>query len=115
MNASTSSLVYLRRGKTTSKIVRSCDTVKAGAFFPQAQLQVPQKAMRQHRRQHMVRSARIFAAFIVVHPQFGFTFFEALFHGPAQPTEPDKGAQGRADWSITDIVAAIPAPSLGAL
>src|SRR5262244_3667268 len=84
MNSSTSSIVYLRRGKTTSNIVRSCDTVRAGAFFPQAQLQVPQKEMRQHRRQHMVMPARIFADFIVVHPQLSFAFFEALFHGPAQ-------------------------------
>src|SRR5262247_4206441 len=104
MNANTSSLVYLRRGKTTSKSVRSCDTVSAGAFFPQAQLQVPQKEMRQHRRQHMVVPARVFAHLIVRHPELGFAFFKALFHGPAESTEPDKGAQGRARWSITDIV-----------
>ena len=78
MNSSTSSIVYLRRGKTTSNIVRSCDTVRAGAFFPQAQLQVPQKEMRQHRRQHMVMPARIFADFIVVHPQLRFAFFEGV-------------------------------------
>ena len=47
-NAQTSSGVYVRRGKTTSKTVRNCDTVNAGAFFPQAQFQVPQKEMRQH-------------------------------------------------------------------
>src|SRR5207249_8089272 len=104
MNSSTSSIVYLRRGKTTSKIVRSCDTVRAGAFFPQAQLQVPQKEMRQHRRQHMVMPARIFADFIVGHPQLGFAFFEALFHGPAQTTEPDKGAQRGARRGMTDRV-----------
>src|SRR5215471_16034685 len=91
MNASTSSLVYLRRGKTTSKIVRSCDTVRAGAFFPQTQLQVPQKAMRQHRRQHVVMPARIFADFIVGHPQLGFAFFEALFHSPLNQTKVLKG------------------------
>jgi hypothetical protein len=44
-------MVYVRRGKTTANIVRSCETVRAGAFFPQAQLQVPQKEMRQHGRQ----------------------------------------------------------------
>src|SRR6266487_4382034 len=81
MNSSTPSMVYVRRGKTTSNNVRSCDTVRAGAFFFQAQLQVPQKEMRQHRRQHMVVPARIFPHFIVVHPELGFPFFEALFNG----------------------------------
>src|SRR5919198_6072359 len=104
MNSSTSAMVYVRKGKTTSNNLRSCDTVSAGAFFPQAQLQVPQKEMRQHRRQHMVVPARVFAHFIVRHPELCFAFFKALFHGPAESTEPDKGAQGRARWSITDIV-----------
>ena len=36
------------QAETTSNNVRSCDTVRAGAFFPQAELQVPQKEMRQH-------------------------------------------------------------------
>src|SRR5215471_915400 len=102
MNASTSSIVYLRRGKTTSNIVRSCDTVRAGAFFPQAELQVPQEEMGQHRRQHMMVPAGVFAHFIVVHPEFGFAFFEALLDGPPQTTEPDKGTPGRARWRITD-------------
>jgi hypothetical protein len=66
MNSSTPSMVYVRRGKTTSNNVRSCDTVRAGAFFPQVQLQVPQKEMRQHCRQHMVVPAGIFAHFITL-------------------------------------------------
>ena len=33
-------MVDVRRGKTTSRIMRSCDTVNAGAFFPQPQFQV---------------------------------------------------------------------------
>ena len=86
MNASTPSTVDVRRGKTTSNSVRTCDTVRAGAFFPHVELQVPQKEMRQHRRQHMVMPARIFAHFIVAHPQLRFAFFEALFHGPPQTT-----------------------------
>src|SRR5262247_3707961 len=81
MNSSTPSIVYRRRGKTTSKMVRSCETVRAGAFFPQAQLQVPQKEMCQHRHQHMVVPTRIFAHFIVGHPEFGFAFFETLLNG----------------------------------
>src|SRR5215470_9292016 len=101
MYSSTPAIVYLRRGKTTSKIVRSCDTVRAGAFFSQASLQVPQKEMCQHRRQHMMVPAGVFAHFIVVHPEFGFAFFEALLDGPPQTTEPDKGAPRRARWRIT--------------
>ena len=87
---------YLRRGKTTSNMIRSWDTVSAGAFFPQAQLKLPQKKMRQHRRQHMVVPPGVFAHFIVGHPEFGFPFFKALLAGPPQATEPHKGVQGRA-------------------
>jgi hypothetical protein len=79
-------MVYVRKGKTTSHNVRSCDTVRAGAFFAQAQLQVPQKKMGQHTRQHMVMPAGIFSHFIVGHPQLRFAFFETLLDGPAHPT-----------------------------
>ena len=47
---------------------------------------------------------RVFPHFIVVHPQFRFAFFTALFDGPTHPTEPDKGAPGRAHRGITDLV-----------
>ena len=56
-------MVYARKGMTTSKSVRRCDTVRAGAFFPQVQLQVPQKEMGQHRRQHMMVPAGIVLRF----------------------------------------------------
>ena len=79
-------MLYLRKGNTTSSNVRTCDTVSAGAFFPQVHLEMPQKERRQHRREPMVMPARIFADFIVSHSQLGFAFFKALFHGPAQPT-----------------------------
>ena len=65
---------------------------------------MPEKKMRQHRRQHMVMPARVFPHFIVRHPELGFAFFKALFHSPAESTEPDKGAQGRARWGMTDRV-----------
>ena len=65
---------------------------------------MPQKAMRQHRREHMVMPARLCADCIVVHPQCGFAFFDALFHGPPQTTEPDKSTQGSARRSMTDRV-----------
>ena len=74
-------MVYVRRGKTTSNNVRSCDTVRAGAFFSQVQLQVPQKEMRQHGHQHMVVPAGIFAHFIMGHPELRFAFFKALLNG----------------------------------
>src|SRR2546423_15654343 len=102
MHSSTPAMVSLRRGQTTSKNLRSCDTVSAGAFFPQAQLQMPQKEVPQHRRQHMVVPAGIFAHFRVGHPKLGFTFFTALFHGPAKATQPNKGAQRSTRWSIAD-------------
>jgi hypothetical protein len=44
----------IRQGKTPSSNLRTCDTVNAGAFFSQVELQGPQKAMRQHRRGPMV-------------------------------------------------------------
>jgi len=92
----TSSTLYVRKGNTTSSTIRNCDTVSAGAFFPQVNLQLPQKEMRQPRRQHVVVPAGVFPHFIVVHPQCGFAFFEALLNGPAEATEPDKGAPRRA-------------------
>jgi hypothetical protein len=60
---------------------RSCATVSAGAFFPQADFQVPQKKMREHRQEYMVVPARVLPPFIVVHPQRGFAFFKTLFNG----------------------------------
>jgi hypothetical protein len=46
-------------------MIRSWDTVSAGAFFPQAQLETPQKKVRQHRREHMVVPPCVFAHFIL--------------------------------------------------
>jgi hypothetical protein len=48
--------------------------------------------MGQHRRQHMVVPAGIFAHFIVVHPEFRFAFFKALLDRPPHATELDKRA-----------------------
>src|SRR5467141_2280030 len=104
MNSSTPAIVYVRRGMTTSKNVRSCDTVRAGAFFPHRQRQVPQKERRQYRRQPMVVPAGILAHFIVGHPECRFSFFAALLHRPTHTTEPDKGASGRARRGMTDVV-----------
>src|SRR5919199_3911689 len=78
---STSSSWKTLRGKTTSNNLRTCETVSAGAFFFQSHLEMPQKEMGQHTGQHMVMPARVFAHFIVVHPQLRFRFLEALFNG----------------------------------
>src|SRR5574341_377017 len=91
------------RCKTTSNNPRTCDTVSAGAFFPQAQLQVPQEEMRQHRGQHVAVPAWVFAHFIMRHPQFGFRFLTTLFHGPPDATSPHEKTKRRAFGGITDV------------
>ena len=78
----------MRKGKITASKVRTCDTVSAGAFFPQADVQVPQKEMGEHTRQDMVMPAGVFAHFIMGHAQFRFRFLEALFNRPPHPTQP---------------------------
>ena len=78
----------MRKGKITASKVRTCDTVSAGAFFPQADLQVPQKEMGEHTRQDMVMPAGVCAPFIMGHAQCRFRFLAALFHRPPHPTQP---------------------------
>jgi hypothetical protein len=46
------------------------------------QLQVPQKEMGEHRRQHMVVPTGIFAYLIVVHAELCFACFKALLDSP---------------------------------
>jgi hypothetical protein len=96
-------IVDVRRGKTPSQNVRSCDTVRAGAVFPHGQLQVPQQAMRPHRRQPRVGPAGICAHGIVVHPQRRCACFKAWRDRPTHATEPDTSASGRARGSLTDV------------
>ena len=92
MSWRTSSAWKTFRGKTTSNNRRTCETVSAGAFFFQPDLEMPEKEMRQHTRQHMVVPPGVFAHFIVAHAQFGFRFLKALFNRPSHPTEPDQEA-----------------------
>ena len=42
-NWRTSGIVKVFKGKTTASRLLSCDTVIAGAFFPQAYLQMPEE------------------------------------------------------------------------
>jgi hypothetical protein len=75
-------------------MIRSWDTVSTGAFFPQAQLEPPQKKMRQHRREHMVVPPGVFAHFIVIHPQFGFPFFKQCAMAHRRPLSYTKVRRG---------------------
>jgi hypothetical protein len=76
----------LRHGQITSNHVRIWGKVKAGAFFPQPDVHVPQKEMGSHTHQHMMMPAGIFAHFIVIHAQFGFRFFVTWLDRPTYPT-----------------------------
>jgi hypothetical protein len=86
----TPSIVKVFQGKTTSSRVLRWDTIVAGALFPQAYLQMPEEEMGSHGGEHVMLPLRVFADFTVVHPQFGFGLFEALFNGPPQATQPHK-------------------------
>src|SRR5215470_10208445 len=108
---STSSAWKTLRGKTTSNNLRTCETVSAGAFFFQPDLEMPQKEMGQHTGQHMVMPARVFAHFIVVHPQLRFRFLEALFDRPPHATEPHEQTQWGTQRGVAEIV---PVPRMGA-
>src|SRR5262249_30069176 len=50
----TSSAWKTLRGNTTSNNLRTCETVSAGAFFFQPHLEMPEKEVGQHTRQHMI-------------------------------------------------------------
>jgi len=76
----------VRKGKITASKVRTWDTVSAGAFFPPADLQVPQKEVGQHTRQNMMMPAGGLAHFRVGHAQFGFRFLKTLFNRPSHAT-----------------------------
>ena len=87
-----------------------------GAFFPQSYFQVPQKEVGQDACQDVLMPSTKFSDLVMVHPQFGFGFFEALLNGPAQPTEPNKAAELGTPESIADkirifqLVVDMPAP-----
>jgi hypothetical protein len=86
----TSANVKVLRGNTTSSSHRTCDTVRAGAFFPHADFHVPQKEMREHTGHHVVMPSRKFAQLIVRHTELGFGFAKTLLDGPPDPASPDK-------------------------
>src|SRR5919199_4898294 len=92
------------RGNTTSNNLRTCETVIVGAFFFQPDLQMPEEEMGQHTRQHVMVPPRVFPPFIVIHPEVGFRFLEALFDRPPDPTEPDQQAQRDTQGGVAQVV-----------
>ena len=66
--------------------------VSAGAFFFQPDLEMPQKEMGEHTREHMVMPARILSDLVVIHPQLRLRFLEALCDRPPHATEPHEQA-----------------------
>lgn len=78
-------------GNSSLSKTLSCDSVIDGAFFPQPDLQVPEKKMCHYAREDVMMPAHKLAHFVVVHAQLGFGFLETLFDRPSQAAEPNKG------------------------
>ena len=78
-------------GNTALMRSLSCDSVMAGAFFPQPDSHVPEEKMSQHAGQHMVAPPGKLPYLVVIHSQVRFGFLEALLDGPAHSRKPDKG------------------------
>jgi len=82
--------------------MRSCDTVSAGAFFPQAHVQVPQKEMRQTYTSAYGDTSRGICAFIWAMPSAVFVASKPCSMATV-PTEPHKQAQWRALRRIAEV------------
>jgi hypothetical protein len=96
---------YTYAGATRLRITGGAATPSAPALFsPQTSLQVLEKNMGKHREPHVVLPACLCAHCIVVHPQLGLAFFEALCKRPAQATQPDKEAPEGACRRIAERV-----------
>ena len=91
-------------GNTALMSNLSCDSVIAGAFFPQSDSHVPEEKMRQHAGDHMVAPPRIFSHLIMVHSQVGFGFLEALLDGPTHTREPNKSFEPGGSARVRDEV-----------
>src|ERR687883_959150 len=100
----TSSAWKTLRGNTTANHRRTCETVSAGAFFFQPELEMPQKEMGEHTREHMVMPARILPDLVVIHPQLRFRFLKALFNGPPHTTEPYAQAERSTQRGVAEMV-----------
>ena len=60
--------------------------------------------MGKHASQDMMVPSGKLSHLVLVHPQFCFGFFKALFYGPPQPAQPNKFFQPGADRCIRDEV-----------
>src|SRR5918912_3461399 len=106
----TSSAWKTLRGNTTVNNRRTCETVSAGAFFFQPELEMPQKEMGEHTREHRVMPARILPDLVVIHPQLRLRVLEALFERPPHATEPYEQAERSTQRGVAEIV---PVPRMG--
>jgi hypothetical protein len=81
----------------------SSDIVSEGAFFPQSDPHVPEKEVSQHAREHVMAPPRIFSHLVMIPAQLCFGFLEALFNGPPDAAQPNKGFQAGAHRCIAEI------------
>ena len=91
-------------GNTALMSSLSCDSVIAGAFFPQSDSHVPEEEVSQHTGDHMMSPPGKLPHLVVIHPQIRFGFLKTLLDGPANPREPDKGFQSSGSAGIRDEV-----------
>jgi hypothetical protein len=65
---------------------------------------VPEEEMSEHARKDMVMPAPEFPNLIVIHTQFRFGFFKALFYGPPKTAEPNERRQSGTYWGIAQKI-----------
>ena len=61
--------------------------------------------MSQHARQHVVVPSCKLSHLVLIHPQPGLGFFEALLYGPSDAAKPDEGRKPRASGGIAYVKA----------
>jgi len=91
-------------GNTALMSNLSCDSVTAGAFFPQSDSHVPEEKMSQHTCQHMMAPPRKFSHLVMIHSKIRFGFFKALLYSPANPCKPYKNLQACGSAGIGDEI-----------
>jgi hypothetical protein len=77
-------------GNTAPMSNLSCDSVIAGAFFPQPDSHVPEEKMSQHASQHMMPPSGKLPHLVMIHAQVRFGLFKTLLDGPSYTRKPDK-------------------------
>ena len=99
---STASKTFI--GNTALMSSLSCDSVTAGAFFPQPDSHVPEEEVSQHTGQHMMSPPGKLPHLVMIHSQIRFGFLKALLDSPADPCEPDESFQARGSAGVRDEV-----------